>query len=207
MPSDPLSRPCHSSPDASELATRLAPFGIRVGTAPVDLPADLKILCTRDSLDDGQQEQLLSGLDPLFADLALIDPLLRRDLLQLWPGKPASEEHLARFARYHRHDDDEGRYVVSGRCVFGFALPGLGQIRLGLTAGDFLCIPAGTEHWFSLDGPNPLKAVRLFSRLEPMHTTYSGRPILPLVDRHDDGAAWPNDGAESAGSCQVRRPR
>lgn len=172
VPAGPLPLP----PGSAGLTESLAGLGIRVGTRPTVLPADLLPLHGRPQLDAGDQERLLAGLDPLLNALAIVEPLVRRDLLQLQRGVAASEEHLARFARFHIHDDDEGRYVVAGSCVFGFALPGLGQLRLHLGPGDHLRIPAGTEHWFALGEEGILQAVRLFSSGDAMATTYTGRP-------------------------------
>lgn len=166
--------------DPAALAARLDGFGIRLGTTAAELPPDVAALAGRFGLNPLEQEQLLSALDPLLAQLDLIEPLRRRDLLQLRSRDQRSEEHLVRFGRFHVHDDDEGRYVVSGSCVFGFALPELGQLRLHLGPGDHLRIPAGIEHWFALGELGSLQAVRLFASSTPMVTTDTGRPIRPL---------------------------
>jgi len=180
MPQFALSGSPQRTPGADVLVASLAGLGIRVGTTPIALPAELEALRGHPGLDAAGQERLLAALDPLLAELGLVEPLRRRDLLQLRRGLTASEEHLARFARFHTHDDDEGRYVVAGSCVFGLALPGLGQLRLSLGPGDHLRIPAGTEHWFGLGETGHLQAVRLFSRGAAMATTYTGRPVQPL---------------------------
>jgi 1,2-dihydroxy-3-keto-5-methylthiopentene dioxygenase len=133
----------------------------------------------RFKLDVEEAERLLCALDPTLAKLGLVEPLLHRDLLQLRRGVAASEEHLARFCRFHVHDDDEGRYVVAGTCQFGFAIPGFEDLRLTLGPGDYLKIPAGTEHWFSLGQQGILQSVRLFSSTSPMSTTYTGRVHPP----------------------------
>lgn len=181
MPQFTFAGAAQRSLESDDLAANLAALGVRVGTSPVVLPAGLEPLRGKPDLDVVEQEQLLAALDPLLSGLALVEPLLHRDLLQLRRGLPASEEHLARFARFHTHDDDEGRYVVAGDCVFVLALPGLGQLRLGLGPGDHLRIPAGTEHWFDLGETGHLQAVRLFSRGAAMATTYTGRPVQSLL--------------------------
>lgn len=181
MPQFTMAGDPRQPPQALELAAALAAAGIRAGTTPLALPDELERLCGQPLLDAGEQARLLAGLDPLLAGLALVEPLARRDLLQLRRGVATSEAHLARFGRFHVHDDDEGRYVVAGSCVFGLVLPGLGQLQVSLGPGDHLCIPAGSEHWFALGPAGHLQAVRLFSRHAAMATTYTGRPRQPCL--------------------------
>ena len=174
-----LGSPTSIPSGSADLPNLLASLGILVGTRTVTLPGELECLRGRFRLNREEEESLLTALDPILVTLGLVEPLLRRDLLQLRRGVAASEEHLASFCRFHVHDDDEGRYVVAGSCQFGFFLPGLGDLCLTLGPGDYLRIPAGTEHWFSLGEQEILQAIRLFSSNSAMSTTYTGRAHPP----------------------------
>jgi len=179
MPQFALSQATSIPAGSPDLPHLLFSLGILVGNTPAALPGELERLRGRFKLDEEDTERLLSALDPTLAKLGLVEPILHRDLLQLRRGVAASEEHLARFCRFHVHDDDEGRYVVAGNCQFGFAIPGLEDLRLTLRPGDYLKIPAGTEHWFNLGKQGILQCIRLFSSNSPMNTTYTGRAHPP----------------------------
>lgn len=50
----------------------------------------------------------------------------------------------------HTHTQDEGLYVISGKCTFNAG----GHQGLQGTPGTFVCIPGNTEHSFTVDEPN-----------------------------------------------------
>lgn len=163
------------------IAGTLAPLSIAVGHDPDPLPVSILPLLTVADPTAEQREAILTSLDERLERLRILEPLVSRDLLNLHPEAPGTAEHLRRFSGFHTHDDDEGRYVVSGECRFGFVLPGGPQLRLTLHPGDVLRIPAGTEHWFQLTALGQLKAVRLFSHVDDWVTTASTRPIAPSL--------------------------
>jgi len=75
-------------------------------------------------------------------------------------------EMLAKFKREHWHDEDEVRFILDGRGLF-HVRPQTGPIiSIEVEAGDLVCIPAGTWHWFNLCSELEIKAIRLFQRTD-----------------------------------------
>ncbi|KAG7452266.1 Acireductone dioxygenase [Guyanagaster necrorhizus] len=86
------------------------------------------------------------------------------------------------FYEEHMHEDDELRYLLAGsgyfdirgapvsetldsvlKCFMHFAeAPTDSWIRLALTAGDLIALPAGIYHRFTLDTSDNVRTVRLF---------------------------------------------
>lgn len=72
------------------------------------------------------------------------------------------EAMLAKFRDEHWHDEDEVRFIVSGRGVFHIH-PKAGEvIAVTVEAGDLLLVPTGTHHWFDLCEDRQVRAIRLF---------------------------------------------
>lgn len=163
--------------DPAAIEATLAPLQLALGHDSEPLPKQIHALVGKPFPSPEETDQLLDALDERLRRISLITPLVSRDLLNLNTNSAATAAHLRRFSGFHTHDHDEGRYIVAGECLFGFALPSGQQVRLTLHPGDLLRIPAGTEHWFQLTPLHELKAVRLFSNVDDWVTTASPRPI------------------------------
>ncbi len=98
------------------------------------------------------------------------------DVFALFPETPGLG--TLRFHRCHTHADDEVRFILAGEGVFGFVLPGGGQIEITAEAGDLLRVPAGIEHWFRLGPRRTVVAVRLFGANPDWRADYTGTEIL-----------------------------
>lgn len=155
----------------------LAPLGIQVATWPV--PAAAAPLLDKTSLAEDEKEAALQAMDVYFEKLKTEQGYQSRDLIVLHPEVPKLDEMLGKFDRCHTHDDDEVRYVVDGEGVFGFVLPDGPQIHLTVEAGEYINVPAGTEHWFYLTERRRIKAVRYFSGTEGWTPKYTHTPIQP----------------------------
>jgi 1,2-dihydroxy-3-keto-5-methylthiopentene dioxygenase len=75
-------------------------------------------------------------------------------------------EMLAKFKREHWHDEDEVRFIIDGRGLFHIRPQAGPVIGIEVTAGDLICVPAGTWHWFNLCSDLEIKAIRLFQRTD-----------------------------------------
>ena len=75
-------------------------------------------------------------------------------------------EMLAKFKREHWHDEDEVRFIVEGRGLFHVRPQAGPVVRIGVAAGDLICVPAGTWHWFDLCPDLEIRAIRLFQKTE-----------------------------------------
>jgi hypothetical protein len=83
-----LGSPTSIPSGSADLPNLLASLGILVGTRTATLPGELECLRGRFRLNREEEESLLTALDPILVTLGLVEPLLRRDLLQLrgaWP--------------------------------------------------------------------------------------------------------------------------
>ena len=89
---------------------------------------------------------------------------------------PGLVDMLGKFDKIHYHTDDEVRYILAGHGYFGFVEPDDTQFLLEVAAGDYINVPANTEHWFEMKDSQRIKAVRYFidtSGWTPMYTQRS----------------------------------
>jgi 1,2-dihydroxy-3-keto-5-methylthiopentene dioxygenase len=96
-----------------------------------------------------------------------IDEMKRRggyvtaDVIDVNPATPNLEAMLARFDKEHTHDEDEVRFILSGRGIFFLVLDeGVASVEVG--PGDLLRVPRGTKHWFTLCEDRRIRAIRWF---------------------------------------------
>jgi 1,2-dihydroxy-3-keto-5-methylthiopentene dioxygenase len=82
-------------------------------------------------------------------------------------------EMLAKFSREHWHDEDEVRFIIHGRGIFHLRPRQSSVVAVEVEAGDLLCVPRGTWHWFNLCEDLEIRAIRLFqdrSGWTPLYT-------------------------------------
>lgn len=97
-----------------------------------------------------------------------VEALMRRggyvtaDVIDVTPDTPNLDAMLVRFKTEHTHDEDEVRFIISGRGIFHLN-PGGGPVfAVEVGPGDLIRVPRGTFHWFDLCAERRIRAIRLF---------------------------------------------
>ncbi len=164
--------------DFPTIQKRLAGIGIHLNawTAPQDARA--QSLLEQKSLSDGEKEELLRAVDNRFDTLKRDHGYTTRDMIVIHEDIPGIGDMLAKFDRVHYHTDDEVRYILAGRGYFGFVEPSGKQFLLEVSAGDYINVPANTEHWFEMKDSKRIKAVRYFIDTSGWTPVYTERAML-----------------------------
>nr|AAH59549.1 Acireductone dioxygenase 1 [Danio rerio] len=119
----------------------------------------------------------------LNADIYENDPELQKireekgysfmDIITIHPDKlPDYQNKLKMFYEEHLHLDDEIRYILEGSSYFDVRDEGDRWIRIAVSKGDLITLPAGIYHRFTVDESNYTKAMRLFVG-EPVWKAYN----------------------------------
>lgn len=100
---------------------------------------------------------------------AMIDRIKREhgyvdeDFVELGPATPGLDAICAKFDREHFHTEDEVRFVVAGEGIFDVRDEGDTRwIRIEVSAGDMIVIPARKYHRFHLTAQKQIRCMRLF---------------------------------------------
>lgn len=132
--------------------------------------------------DRATQAALLKSISTHLADWLPAQGHGGCDLVVFAESQPNLPKLREKFRRIHRHADDEVRYILAGTGYFGFVLPGGGQALLEVSAGDYLNVPRGAEHWFALGRDPRLKAVRYFGEQPRWSAQFSPQRVDPRLD-------------------------
>ena len=168
-------------PNASETAdfnliqARLAKLGITLRRWPAPQDPRAGTLLGQKALSDPEKEELLKSVDHRFEKLQREKGYTTRDLVVIHEDLPGLADLLGKFAKIHLHTDDEVRYILAGRGYFGFVEPDDGQFLVEVAAGDYINVPANTEHWVEMRDSGRIKAVRYFIDTSGWTPVYTGR--------------------------------
>jgi 1,2-dihydroxy-3-keto-5-methylthiopentene dioxygenase len=95
------------------------------------------------------------------------------DVIDVNSETPGLDVMLAKFNREHWHDEDEVRFIIHGRGLFHIR-PREGNVfAIEVEAGDLICVPRGTWHWFNLCSDREIRAIRLFQSVEGWAPNYT----------------------------------
>lgn len=117
---------------------------------------------------DGQtpQEHVLEVFADEIAALQARGGYQAADVIALKPDTPNLDAMLSKFDKEHLHDEDEVRFVVSGRGVFTIHGEDDKVFDVEVHPGDLLVVPEGTWHWFTLCEDRQIQCIRVFSSTE-----------------------------------------
>jgi len=164
--------------DFPGIGARLARLGITLNSWPAPNGARAQTLLAQQSLNDGEKEELLGLVQNRFDELKQSHGYRTRDLIVIHEDIPGIDAMLAKFDKIHYHTDDEVRYILAGRGYFGFVEPDGKQFLLEVSAGDYINVPANTEHWFEMKDSRRIKAVRYFIDTAGWAPVYTQRAML-----------------------------
>jgi len=85
-----------------------------------------------------------------------------QDIVELTPVTPNLEGILAKFDKEHLHTDDEVRFVLSGEGIFDIRTNDDRWMRVHVSEGDYLSVPAHRHHRFFVTETKNIRCVRLF---------------------------------------------
>jgi len=103
---------------------------------------------------------------------AMIDRVKREhgyvdeDFVELAPETPNLDTICAKFDKEHFHTEDEVRAVMDGAGIFDVRDEGDQWIRIEVSKGDMIVIPANTFHRFYLTDAKHIRCMRLFANSE-----------------------------------------
>ena len=106
--------------------------------------------------DDASREELIAAIK---REHGYVD----EDFVELKPDMPNLGEICAKFDKEHFHTEDEVRYVVAGAGIFDVRDPDDRWVRIEVTPGDMIVIPARMYHRFYLTEEKQICCMRLFA--------------------------------------------
>lgn len=163
--------------DFPAIRDRLAEIGITLRDWPAPADTRAQELLHKPALSDSEKEELLRAVDNRFETLQQEAGYSTRDMIVLHEDVPGLAEMLGKFDKAHYHTDDEVRYILAGKGYFGF-IDRIGeQFMLEVNAGDYINVPARTEHWFTLGDSTRIKAVRYFIDASGWTPVYTGTTV------------------------------
>ena len=163
--------------DFPAIRDKLAEIGITLRDWPAPADARAQELLHKAALSDAEKEELLRAVDNRFETLKQEAGYVTRDMIVLHEDVPGLAEMLGKFDKVHYHTDDEVRYILAGKGYFGFVDTNGGQFMLEVNAGDYINVPAKTEHWFKLGDSTRIKAVRYFIDTSGWTPVYTDRKV------------------------------
>jgi len=162
--------------DLAKIQDKLGQIGITLRDWSVPAQPHVLALLNKAALGDDEKQAVLDTVGHRLEELRENQGYSTCDMIVLHEDIPGLADMLAKFEKIHYHTDDEVRYILAGRGYFGFVDPSDDQFMLEVTAGDYINVPANSEHWFTLGDSSRIKAVRYFIDTSGWSPVYTKRP-------------------------------
>ncbi len=158
--------------DFDLISIEIGSLGVLLISLQVNKSEALKKLLEKESLNEAEKLEALQLYDLELMELQSSKAYASRDLLVL-NSDEQTKFHLKKFGQYHVHNGNEGRYVVDGECIFQFPIGADRALTLTVQQGEFIEIPANTEHRLSLSNLQRAKIIRFFGKEGELLTQYT----------------------------------
>lgn len=163
--------------DLGEISRQFSALNILVQHLPLqqylvnpEIGQALSALLSQEILNLAQKQEVLQALSPKFAAHQYTTGYTWCELMAVNPSSSQLYHLLAQGSRPHCYPNDESLYILTGECIFGFSHPDGFRMELLLQTQDYIKVPAGIRHWFSLSASLQLKAVRYFTTARQTET-------------------------------------
>jgi|ERR1044072_2108570 1,2-dihydroxy-3-keto-5-methylthiopentene dioxygenase len=126
---------------------------------------------------DATEQQILDAYAAEIDELKTRGGYVTADVIDVSAGTPGLDDMLARFNREHWHDEDEVRFIISGRGLFHIRPEAGPVVSIEVSEGDLIRVPRGTWHWFNLCADRRIRAIRLFQDKTGWTPHYTGSGV------------------------------
>jgi len=142
-----------------QIADLLGLIGVRFETWGVQrMPAHLRSR----NLSDDEKLTVQEIFKPEIARLVDQGGYRFVDVISLYAETPGLDELLTRFDRKHTHRQHEIRFCIQGSGVFHLFPEGQPAVDVEMHTGDFISIPAGMRHFFTMTRERRFTGLRFF---------------------------------------------
>ncbi|MBV8436371.1 MAG: cupin domain-containing protein [Silvibacterium sp.] len=111
---------------------------------------------------DADADTVLNAYAGEIEEMKITGGYTTADVIDVDPETPNLDALLAKFSTEHTHDEDEVRFIISGRGIFHINPLQGDVVSIEVEAGDMIRVPRGTRHWFDLCTDRRIRAIRWF---------------------------------------------
>lgn len=158
--------------EMTAIEQQLSALRITIGQLPLmqylsqpEMSESLQKLFALDVLNLAQKQGILQSLRPKAKAMEYFGRCTHYDLISVNLASPSLYQLLSQGSRPHVHGADQVLYLLAGECILGFPHPDGYPIELMLQAQEYIKVPAGIRHWFSLSALLNIKAIRYFTQV------------------------------------------
>lgn len=142
------------------IASHIGGLKVVIDRIPLQNTPTLQEIMRKEVLNDHERQRILETHKHQFKAIQKRDNYQWREIMILHPGSPLLYPLLTQNMPWHTHQQAEGYHILEGECIIGLKHPDGMEMELLLQKEDYIKIPAGVPHWFSLTNSLNLKAIK-----------------------------------------------